>query len=164
MESNNKPSTSQNLQSDSSDDDDEHPENLSTEEICHKIKAFRNLCFGNGINVSNAFDIDMIGCFYSWLEKKKSSIFDDNNDITLFHEISDYIEASAIVYSYCVDNLTETTSRQVEQFKSMNFKKVQLQWMMIMHRQFRNQRKVFLKKKFFINNICNKFTNCTICR
>ncbi|XP_060855945.1 condensin complex subunit 2-like [Metopolophium dirhodum] len=122
MESNNKPSTSRNLLSDSSDDDDERLENMSTEEICLKIKMCRNLCFGNKINVSNAFDIDMIGYFYSWLEKKKSSIFDDN-DVTSFQEISDYLEASAKVYSYRVDNLTETTSRLVEQFKAMNYKK-----------------------------------------
>uniref|UniRef100_A0A2S2PTA6 Condensin complex subunit 2 n=2 Tax=Schizaphis graminum TaxID=13262 RepID=A0A2S2PTA6_SCHGA len=109
------------IQSDSSDDDDNPHANLSTEEICHKIKTFRNLCFGNKINVSNAFDIDMIGYFYSWLEKKKSSIFEEHNDVTTFQEISDYLEASAKVYSYRVDNLTETTSKLVEQFKSMNY-------------------------------------------
>ncbi|XP_060847393.1 uncharacterized protein LOC132926971 isoform X2 [Rhopalosiphum padi] len=109
--------------SDSSDDDDNHHANLSTEEICNKIKTFRNLCFGNKINVSNAFDIDMIGYFYSWLEKKKSSIFEEHNDVTSFQEISDYLEASAKVYSYRVDNFSETTSKLVEQFKSMNYNK-----------------------------------------
>ncbi|KAL5238749.1 hypothetical protein ACI65C_006159 [Semiaphis heraclei] len=118
MDANNKPSTSKFDQSDSSDDED--PENLSTEELNLKIKTFRNLCFGNKINVNNAFDIDMIGYFYSWLEKKKSLILNDDEDVNSFQEISDYLEASAKVYSYRIDNLTETTSKLVEQFKSMN--------------------------------------------
>ncbi|XP_022177180.1 uncharacterized protein LOC111038410 [Myzus persicae] len=123
MEKNDKASISPYNNSDSSDDDDEQPENLSTEEICLKIKTFRNLCLGNKINVGNAFDINMIGYFYSWLEKKKSLIFDDDKDSTSFQEISDYLEATAKVYSYRVDNLTETTSKLVEQFKSMNYAK-----------------------------------------
>ncbi|XP_025191812.1 condensin complex subunit 2-like [Melanaphis sacchari] len=122
MEVDDCPSTSH-VEPNSSDDDDDHHENLSTEEICLKIKTFRNLCFGNKINVSNAFDIDMIGYFYSWLEKKKSSIFVESHDVTSFQEISDYLEASAKVYSYRVDNLTETTSKLVEQFKSLNYNK-----------------------------------------
>ncbi|KAL5237851.1 hypothetical protein ACI65C_005261 [Semiaphis heraclei] len=120
MDANNKPSTSKFDQSDSSDDDDEHFENLSTEELNLKIKTFRNLCFENKINVNNAFDIDMIGYFYSWLEKNKSLILNDDEDVNSFQEISDYLEASAKVYSYRVDNLTKTTSRLVEQFKSTN--------------------------------------------
>ncbi|KAE9533817.1 hypothetical protein AGLY_008896 [Aphis glycines] len=119
----NRPSTSDYIQSDDSSDEEQH-ENLSTEELCLKIKTFRNLCFGNKINVNNAFDIDMIGYFYSWLEKKKASIFEDSNDdVAAFQEISDYLEASAKVYSYRVDNLTETTSKLVEKFKTSNISK-----------------------------------------
>ncbi|XP_027847908.2 condensin complex subunit 2-like [Aphis gossypii] len=118
-----RPSTSDYIQSDDSSDEEQH-ENLSTEELCLKIKTFRNLCFGNKINVNNAFDIDMIGYFYSWLEKKKASIFEDSNDdVAAFQEISDYLEASAKVYSYRVDNLTETTSKLVEKFKTSNISK-----------------------------------------
>ncbi|KAL4154521.1 hypothetical protein QTP88_000380 [Uroleucon formosanum] len=123
MASNDKPSTLLDFKSDSSDEGEEHLENLSTEQICNKIKTLRNLCLENKVNVKNAFDINMIGYFHSWFEKKKGTIFDDNNDFTSFQEISDYLEASAKIYSYRIDNVTETTSRLVEEFKSMNYKK-----------------------------------------
>ncbi|XP_022182495.1 uncharacterized protein LOC111042259 [Myzus persicae] len=115
MDTNNKASTSH-IKSDSSDEDDERHENYSTEELSLKLKTFRNLCLENKINVNSAFEIDMIGYFHSWLKKKKSSIFDD----TTFQEISDYLEASEIIYAYRVDNLAETTSKLVEQFKFNN--------------------------------------------
>jgi len=45
--------------------------NLSTEELSEKINVFVKLSMGNKINPSNAFDIDIIEYFSTWLKKKK---------------------------------------------------------------------------------------------
>lgn len=106
------------------DDDDDVDDNtykhLSTEELTAKINMIRNLYLGNKINNTNAFDVDLIGCFSAWLKRKKET---SNDDVGQFQDIADYLEASGKIYSCRVDNLSDSTNRLVEQFRAMNYKK-----------------------------------------
>lgn len=90
----------------------------------------------------------MIGHFSQWLKKKKEK---GNEDVKLvrkkiikyisftninilfyvllilifciqFQEIGDYLDTSGKLYSYRVDNLSETTSKLIEQFRAVNYK------------------------------------------
>jgi len=46
-----------------------------------------------------------------------------SSDVGSFQEIANYLEASAKVYSYRVDHVSESAGRLVEQFRTMNYKK-----------------------------------------
>ncbi|VVC29713.1 Alpha carbonic anhydrase,Condensin complex subunit 2/barren,Carbonic anhydrase, alpha-class [Cinara cedri] len=92
--------------------------NLAMEELTLKMKTYTTLCKNNKINSSNAFDIDMVGYFSTWLKKNKEA--SSNSDLEMFQVIADNLETCDKVYSLRIDNASTSTSKLVDEFKMMN--------------------------------------------